>query len=53
MQRRLVRADSNLRSILGFAPDLKQMEKKLGEIFRIGQADIAFLVTLNMNIEKV
>ena len=52
MQRRLVRADANLRDILQSAPVIKDMEKKLKHYFRVGEVDMAFMVMLSMNLEQ-
>ncbi|KAG5179957.1 hypothetical protein JKP88DRAFT_71701 [Tribonema minus] len=52
MQRRLVAADANLRAVLANAPDLKKMEADLRRLFRTGQADMAFMVVLNMNLAQ-
>lgn len=53
MQRRLTLADGNLRATLAMAPDLKKMEAKLNRLHRMGEADMAFMVVLNMNLAQV
>jgi hypothetical protein len=52
MQRRLVRADSNLREILGLAPDIKAMEAGVRRLLRSGTLDMPFMVVLMMNLAQ-
>ncbi|CAM9666488.1 unnamed protein product [Ascophyllum nodosum] len=52
MERRLAAANSNLRRVLELAPDIKGMEGKVRILFREGKVDMAFMVVINMNLQR-